>query len=233
MASPFDDGRVGLMVTDWSLTIPYANVPAYATDLFLPAHTTQLTGGMYDSVKALAGQRGTKVQWWWDGTHTSDGPSLAQAINVKLAAIPQHSGGVEVDLESGDDGVLGVLIGSFYAMFRSLRPTRALALNVVPLKGQFLPLAAMALDPNVHVRVQTYYGGEMRPADPDECEDDIVNRGFPRERYSICYSAKARRLKDDSIFCDLPVFSDHGAYVRKLRKGQIFSLNLMREAGLL
>jgi hypothetical protein len=233
MASPFDDGRVGLMVTDWSLTIPYANVPAYATDLFLPAHTVQLTGGMYDSVKGLAGQRGTKVQWWWDGTHGQSGTAVADAIHASLTAIPQHTGGVEVDLEAGDDVVLKKLLGDFYLRFRALRPTRALALNVVPLKGQFLPLSAMAFDPNVHVRVQTYYGGEMRPADPAECEADIVDRGFPRERYSICYSAKARRQKDDSIFCDLPVFSDGGAYVRKLRKGQIFSLNLMREAGLL
>jgi hypothetical protein len=220
------------MVTDWSLTIPYANVPAYATDLFLPAHTTQLTSGMYDSVKGLAGQRGTKVQWWWDGTHGVTGPALADAIDVKLKAIPQHTGGVEVDLEAGDDVTLANLLSSFYGRFRAVRPTRALALNVVPLKGQFLTLA-MALDPNVHVRVQTYYGSELRPADPSECESDIVDRGFPRERYSICYSAKARRQKDDSIFCDLPVFSDGGAYVRKLRKGQIFSLNLMREAGLL
>jgi len=230
MSTPFDDGRVGIMVSDWSLTIPYANIPAWATDVFLPAHTAELTSAKYDKVKADAGLRGTKVQWWWDGTHTLDGTALADAIHAKLTAIPKHSGGVEVDLEAANDGPLGTLIHQFYARFRVLRPTRALAINVVPLKGYVMPLADMALDANCHVRVQTYYGVEMRPADPDECERDIVERGFPRERYSICYSAKARRLKDDSIFCDLPVFTDKGVYVRKLRKGQIFNLNLMREA---
>jgi hypothetical protein len=241
VSSPFDDGRVGLMVTDWKLTIPYANVPAYATDVFIPAHDAprsdgtlvKLTPALYDKVKSDAAIRGTKVQWWWDGTHTLDGAALAETIHAKLAEIPEHTGGVEVDLEAANDGPLSILVSTFYLMFRKLRPTRALALNVVPLKGYVMPLVSMASDPNTHVRIQTYYGGEMRPADPAECEQDIVDRGFPRERYSICYSAKARRQIDDSIFCDLPVFSDHGAYARKLRKGQIFSLNLMREAQLL
>jgi hypothetical protein len=232
MSTPFDDGRVGIMVTDWSLTIPYANVPPWATDLFLPAHTPELTSAKYDEVKANAGLRQTKVQWWWDGTHTLNGTTLAEAIHAKLTAIPQHSGGVEVDLEAGNDGPLATLINDFYIRFRQLRPTRAVAINVVPLKGYVMPLTQMAQDPNTHVRVQTYYGSELRPADPDECQRDICDRGFPSSRYSICYSSKARRQIDNTIFCDLPVFADRGAYVRKLRKGQIFSLNLMREAGL-
>ena len=232
--TPFDDGRVGIMFTDLtSFTIPYASIPAWATDIFLPAHAPQLDSAKYDDIRTKAALRGTKVQLWWDGTHTTDGIVLANVIHAKLAAISQHSGGIEVDLEAGSDQQLAALISSFYQQFRRLRPTRALAINVVPLKGQFLPLVPMTADPNCHVRVQTYYGAECRPADPAECEDDIVSRGFPRERYSICYSAKPRRLKDDSIFCDLPVFTDHGAYTRRLRKGQIFSANLMREAGLI
>jgi hypothetical protein len=222
------------MFTDLSsFTIPYASVPAWATDIFLPAHDPKLTSAKYDEIKGNAAIRGTKVQLWWDATHTTDGNAVAEAIHAKLNEIPQHSGGVEVDLEAANDGPLSALISGFYTRFRQLRPTRALAINVVPLKGYVMPLASMAQDIFCHVRVQTYYGAECRPADPDECEDDIVNRGFPRERYSICYSAKPRRLKDDTIFCDLPVFTDGGAYVRRLRKGQIFSGNLMREAGLI
>lgn len=238
--TPFDDGRVGIMFTGLtSFTIPYANIPTWATDIFLPAHDLLLTPAKYDDIKAKAAIRGTKVQWWWDATHGLSGTQYAEAIHRKLSlpqaegGIPQHSGGVEVDLEAGDDGTLAALISDFYTRFRQLRPTRALAINVVPLKGYVMPLEAMALDIFCHVRVQTYYGAEMRPADPDECEDDIVNRGFPRDRYSICYSAKPRRQKDDSVFCDLPVFTDKGVYVRRLRKGVIFSANLMREGGLL
>jgi hypothetical protein len=234
LSTPFDDGRVGIMFTDLSsFTIPYANVPAWATDIFLPAHDPKLTSAKYNEIKNNAAIRGTKTQLWWDATHTTDGASVAEAVHAKLNEIPQHSGGVEVDLEAANDGPLSTLISGFYTRFRQLRPTRALAINVVPLKGYVMPLQAMAQDIFCHVRVQTYYGAELRPADPDECEDDIVNRGFPRERYSICYSAKPRRLKDDTIFCDLPVFTDHGAYTRRLRKGQIFSANLMREGGLL
>ncbi len=232
MASPFDDGRTSILVTDWSLTIPYRDVPTWATDVALPAHDPKTTSAKYNEVRDNAAIRGTKTQLWYDATHGNTGAAYALAVHAALLAIPQHTGGVEVDLETGSDGALLNLVREFYAAFRIVRPTRALGINLIPLKG-FTLTPMMAADPFCHVRVQSFYGAECRPADPDECKRDILDHGFPAERFSYCYSAKARRLKDDSIFCDLPVFSDHGAYVRRLRKGSILSLNLMREAGLL
>jgi hypothetical protein len=233
MATPFDDGRVGIMFTDLhSFTIPWASIPAWASDAFLPMHSPLLTPEKMQKAREDGAIRGTRVQLWYDATHTLDGPFVAAEVSGGLTAL-KHSGGVEVDLEAGDDNQLGNLISGFYTRFRELRPTRALAINVVPLKGYVMPIERMAADPNCFIRVQTYYGAECRPADPDECERDICERGFPRQRYSIMYSAKPRRLIDNTIFNDLPVFTDRGVYVRKLRKGSIFSGNLMREGGLL
>jgi len=235
MATPFDDGRVCIIVSDWSLTIPYRDIPTWATDVAIPAHDPMTTSAKYNEVRDNAAQRGTKTQLWYDGTHGQTGADLAVAIDVALRAIPQHGGGVEVDIENASDGVLLTVVQDWYTRQRQLRPTRALGLNLAPLKG-FVLTPAMAADPFFHVRVQPYYGAEMRPAAPDECKRDICGPNgsrFPEDRFSFCYSAKARKLSDGTVFCDLPVFADHAQYVRRLRKGSVFSLNLMREAGLL
>jgi hypothetical protein len=234
----FSDGRLGLWHTSpTGMNLDYAKAKDWGvTDIFLPANEATLA--MMDEIrsKPSADGKNFRAQVYLDGTHGETGKQL---VEQALAAIRTFKPGVlEVNFESGDDNKIGVAVREFLTTFRD--PSAALwrrrfplCIDVVPLKGYVLPFDLMNNDPDTYGRIQPYYGAEMRPADPVECLEDWLGRGFPRERLSFIYSAKARRQIDNTIFCDLPVFSDRGEYVRRLRRGAIFNANLMREAGLL
>jgi hypothetical protein len=232
--TPFDDNRTVLIVSDYSLTIPWVNIPPYFTDVALPAHDPKTTKAVYDQAVADGKIRGTRVQLWYDATHGEAGNLVAQKIS-RVIADTGHNGGVEVNFENGNDGELANELGAFYPAFRAIRPTRPVGINLAPFKAYVFPIAAAKGDPFCHVRVQNFYGNEMRQADSDELKRDFCDapRSWPEERFSFCYSAKAHTYADGHVECDLPVFADAGAYVRRLRKGSVFNLNLMREAQLL
>jgi hypothetical protein len=142
----------------------------------------------------------------------------------------------ECDFEGPVDRTIGEAVSAVLIEFRNgvtWRMAFPLCINVTPMKGYVLPIKQMADDPFCYIRVQRYYGGEMRPAEPTLCREDIVGRGFPAERFSFMESAKPRRLIDGTVFNDLPIFSDGGVRVRNLSGGAIYNANLLREAGLI
>lgn len=241
MANAFSPGRVSVWHTDLT-----SFLPAYdgykklgCTDIFLNAAqaTVQAMRDIRETApgkpRLSADGKPFRAHVYVDGTHGETGGQLG--INTFEAVTKLKPGVAEIDFESGDDSKIGLAVDGLLKLFRGYGTWAInfpLCINVVPLKGYVLPIVLMAADPNCYVRVQRYYGAEMRPAEPTLCREDIVGRGFPAERFSFMESAKPRRLVDGSLFIDLPVFSDKGEIVRTLSGGAIYNSNLLREAGL-
>jgi hypothetical protein len=236
MANAFSDGRISLWHTSpQSFNLDYVKVKGWGvTDIFLPADVATPAKMTEIKSKVSADGKNFRAQLYVDGTHGQKGSDLAAFTLERITAL--KPGVVEVDFEGGDDNAIGTAIRAFLTAFRFGDPWRfafPVCINVVPFKAYVLPLDLMNPDPNCFGRIQTYYGGECRPADPDECRWDWTHRGFPEERLTFMYSAKSRRQIDNILFCDLPIFSDGGVYVRKLRRGAIYNANLLREGGLI
>lgn len=238
MANAFSPGRVSIWHTSLKSFLP--NYTAYkdlgGTDIFPDLDDPLLTTTVMSDIATQTSADGKKFRAQgykvWRGENGAD---FATSLLTKITKF--RPGVSELDFEGGlSDAALGQAVGLFLAQFRNpgvpWRMAYPLCINVVPMKGYVLPIAQMAADPNCYVRVQRYYGGEMRPAEPTLCFQDIVGRGFPAERFSFMESAKPRRLNDGSLFVDLPVFSDGGVKVRNLSGGAIFDSNLLRQAGL-
>jgi hypothetical protein len=238
MPNAFSVGRLGIWHTSLtSFNPPYVKYKEWGfTDIFFDADDPLLTLAKMDEARGKPSADGKNFRAHiYKVWRREKGSAFAKTL---LTQIPKFKPGVaELDFEGPDDNEIGVAVADFLAWFRDesapvWQHAFPLCINVVPLKGYVLPIARMRDDPNTYGRIQPYYAGEMRPADPMECLEDWLDRGFPRERLSFIYSAKPRRQNDGSIFEDMPVFTDHGVYVRKLRRGAVYNANLMREGGL-
>lgn len=235
MANAFSPGRVSLWHTNpTGLNLDYTKAKDLGvTDVMIPAHLA--TKAKMDEVRAkpAADGKNMRAQLSVDGTHGQKGDELASFTLERITAL--KPGVVEVNVEGPEDNAIGVCIQLFHQTFRAAGDWQArfpVCFNIVPMKGYVLPVLDLAENENTYVRVQRFYGAEMRPAEPTLCREDVAGRGFPAERFSFMESAKARRQIDGSLFIDLPVFSDGGVRVRNLSGGAIFNANLLREAGL-
>lgn len=237
MANAFSVGRLGIWHTTLaSFNPPYAKYKEWGfTDIFFDADDPLLTLAKMDEARGKPSADGKNFRAHiYKVWRRQEGADFADALLTQIGKF--KPGVAELDFEGPDDNEIGVAVNEFLIEFRrgqAWQMNFPLCVNVVPFKGYVLPMTRMTTDPYCYGRIQPYYAGQMRPADPMECLEDWLDRGFPRERLSFIYSAKPRRQIDGSIFEDLPVFTDNGVYVRKLRRGAVYNANLMREAGLI
>lgn len=235
----FSPGRVSI----WHTSLKSFN-PAYdamaklgGTDCFFDVADPLLTAFKMSEAKIKTSGDGRPWRPQVYKVWRTGGSGQQFALDLVEDITKFRPGVAELDFEGPSDNEIGVAVTGFLTMFRggqtNWRLAFPLCINVVPMKGYVLPIAQMAADPFCYVRVQRYYGGEMRPAEPTLCREDIVGRGFPAERFSFMESAKPRRLSDGTVFNDLPIFSDKGEKVRNLSGGAIYNANLLREGGLI
>jgi hypothetical protein len=116
----------------------------------------------------------------------------------------------------------------------SRRPTFVYALNIVGRKGYLLDrvllnaestlLKQLSLDPRAYIRVQITQGNMEGEDDPRLLEDDVVDRGFPKERFSFSYPAKTQWGT-----CGLPGFFKGRPRPPIIKRGDIYNSDLLRD----
>lgn len=81
-------------------------------------------------------------------------------------------------------------IAAFLAEWRSLRPNRVTGWTLEPLQGGWMTpgFIESVWQAKVTVYPQAYFDN-MNPVDPDLCRADVIERGLPGGRVSVCYSA--------------------------------------------
>ncbi len=241
MAGPhvFEDGRVGLMVTDpapGSLADKLADrlpkIRAFAggmvTDCFLPRSASSSDLG-----RVRAADMGAHL---WAAV---DELSAAQYAARTLADIERAKpGAVELNIELETDAALEPYMRAVVTAIRRKLPSRRLRLNIAPYKGAFLPLDLLAGDPNLYACEQTYYGDLSRVSE-GEALLDLLEAGVLMRKASLCYGAAAlaggRLLVAQERVVGLGTLWtwSTGALVRGLRRGIIFSDDLLTDVGLL
>jgi hypothetical protein len=182
---------------------------------------------------------GFKPQIYIDGTHTTDGLATAKRASGAITRL-SHSGAVQINVEGPNDDTLAKTFFDVVVGFRALRPTFVLALNIVGRKGYLLDrqqpqpdgstrsvLDLIANDQYTYIRVQITQGNMEGEDDPRLLEDDVVDRGFPKQRFSFTYPAKTQWGT-----CGLPGFFQRKPRAPIAKRGDIFNANLLRELGL-
>lgn len=238
----FDDGRVGLWVNSAANFTPQrlSNAAAFAdgmfTDIFLP-RTAPLS--LFDTVRKTYRPNGTmlKAQMWTD-PHDLDVATFAEQTFQDIVA--KKPGVVELDIEpngSNRTEAAGKYASYMTATVTYLRGKASwmqnfpLGLNIPPYKAEFLPRAFFQSDPFLYAREQVYYG-DMSRVSEGEALGDLLGAGVPETKASLCYGVVAPD-KDGVRRLTLPTVFYQGKPVRKLRRGLVFTDDLMAEQGLI
>lgn len=205
------------------------------TDVFLP-HTAQVVA--FDRVRAQSRPDGTKLkaQMWID-PHELSAADLADTVYQDI--IDKKPGVVELDVEPNStnrteaDGKYAQYMADLIPLLRVKArwmehfPFR---LNVPPNKAHHLP-NAVTTDPYLYASVQAYYGDMSRVSEA-EALTELLERGVPLARAAITYGVIAPD-KDGVRRLTLPTIFYQGRVVRKLRRGLVFTDDLLADQGLI
>lgn len=228
----FQDGRVGLWVND-PANGRSASIAALwggmFTDIFLPASASRLS---YDIVRRTKRADGALMKAQMYAIPRS-GEAPAQFVARVSAAITDNSPGVvELDIEV-PDVALGQYLRDTVTLFRMLRKTFIMRLNLAPFKIGFLPMDLVKNDPNLYVASQAYYG-DMSRVDELDLRDDALAAGVPANKFQICYGAAGPTHLNGTRGITLPNVLYRGQFSgRNLRGGLVFDDDLLAEMGLL
>ena len=182
------------------------------TDVFLPE---SVTTAQKDQVKAAGYSQALYA--------TANGRSAASLVATALST---HAGrgALELNIELPFDDQLSPYITEAVARVRLVRPNLALRINVAPFKGYRLPVSLFVDDPKLYVIAQAYYGNMDGRLSEADVLLDLLEYGIPPAKASIMYGAMAGQPRR---------FSLPDVTYRHLRRGSIYSDDLMMNAGLL
>lgn len=227
MANRVFDDRLGLIV------INPANLPGRVAaiaalgvrDVFLPRGV--LTEGVWrettPSDVAVVKGAGLFAHLWVQPA----GRTPAQAVADTDADIRRlGTGATCFNWEFGSDLELQRHARETYVLFRRKRRAHRLQFNVAPWKGQFLPIDLLAPDDNAFACAQAYEGNMDELLSADDVVWDLRAWGMPEQRATCCYAAACRVRGSNTRQRVLPS-------MWKRHRGQIFSDDLLADAGLL
>lgn len=189
------------------------------TDIYLPESATRAdrdrvrAEGFFSNVWTTPNSRGAL-------TYAAD----------SLAALSRISGGaLELNIEVSD---LVPYTRQVVASIRKVKPNLRLRINVPPLKGGLLKAMAdvFVADPHLYVIAQVYYGNMDGRASEADVLLDLLDAGIPAAKCSVMYGACS---EDPLTAAAGRVASLPAMTVRRLRRGSIYSDDLMVDAGLL
>ena len=175
------------------------------TDIFLPPEATinhrkqVLAAGFFQHMYDVAHGR-TPIQF------------ADQALNRHAN---QKAGALELDFEGsgiGGDRNLASYIRQTMARVRSKKRNLPVRVNVVPYKGQFLPLNVINDDPNTFLCVQAYLGNMDAPVAADDARWDAVAWGVKPEKVTIMHPVMCSQRPGLPRQVTLPQVRNRGAF---------------------
>jgi hypothetical protein len=142
-------------------------------------------------------------------------------------------GALELNIEVAD---LVPYTRQVVAKIRKTKPNLRLRINVQPLKGGLLKAMAdvFAVDPHLYVIAQCYYGNMDGRASEADVLLDLLDAGIPAAKCSVMYGA----ANYDPFGVPVPDISQRmptlpAMMIRRLRRGSVYSDDLMAEVGLI
>jgi len=172
----------------------------------------------------------------------TDGLTAQEYANRTLLDIQRlKPGACELNIELPSDPPLKGYIRTVVKAIRTVRPNYRLRVNVAPFKGFAMPADLLAADPHLYAGEQSYYGDMSRVAESDALYD-LLSWGVPLAKATVCYGAAALVPRPDT---PLPATGvrvvglgsiwtwSNGAQVGALKRGVVFSDDLMADMGLL
>ena len=99
----------------------------------------------------------------------------------------QGTGALELNFEGGaiSDSGMAAYIKATIAQVRKTNPNLPVRINVVPFKGQFLPVSLINTDPQLFVIAQAYGGNMEILYAADEVKRDLTAWGILEEKVSV------------------------------------------------
>jgi hypothetical protein len=135
-------------------------------------------------------------------------------------------GAVELNVELPNDPPLTAYIREVVERIRARRPSLRLRVNVAPWKAFALPIDLLRSDGVLYACEQNYEGNMDNLLSPADVLYDLQAWGVPSSKATVCYAAACQVLGSSSRLRTLPDLA-------RLRRGVIFSDDLMADAGLL
>ena len=192
------------------------------TDIYLPESATRADR---DRVRA----EGLFCNMWT----TPAGRTAAKYGLDSVAALGRIGGGA-LELNIEEENLVPYIRGAVTAV-RSQKPNLRLRINVQPLKGGLLKDMAymfkFTTDPQLYVIAQCYFGAMDGRASEADVLLDLLDAGIPAAKCSVMYGAANYDPFDPTSSArwrTLPAMP-----IRRLRRGSIYSDDLLFEAGYL
>lgn len=126
----------------------------------------------------------------------------------------QGTGALEFDIEGSavNDANMSSYIKGVIAAVRKNHPNLPFRINVVPYKGQFLPVEVINDDPKVFLVVQSY-GGNMDILFPaDEVKQEVVYYGMNPDKVSVMHAVMCAPKPGMPRQVTVPAVRDKGAF---------------------
>jgi hypothetical protein len=174
------------------------------TDIFLPpectnAHRQQVIAlGFFQHVYDVAHGR-TPIQFADD--------ALARHTAQKAGALELNFEGSAIT----DVGMASYITATIKRV-RAKKPNLAVRINVVPYKGQFLPVALINEDPNLFLCVQAYFGNMEGLAAPDDVIWNAVAYGVRPEKVTAMHAVMCAQRPGGKRQVTLPQVRNRGAF---------------------
>ena len=141
-------------------------------------------------------------------------------IEFADAALARHkaqgTGALELNFEGGPitDAGMAAYVTATIKRVRARKPNRAVRINVVPFKGQFLPVDLINDDAQLFVCAQAYGGNMDILYAADEVKDDLTDHGILPQKVNVMHAVMCDTTDDfwDDRQVTLPVVRDKGAF---------------------
>lgn len=187
-------------------------------DVFLPRDATPA-----DVARVKAGGCFAHVWAARDGLNASDYANRFLLDNQRLAF-----GGADLNIEGVADAQLGSYIREVVTLIRAQLRHKRLRLNIAPWKGFALPGDLLVSDGALYACEQNYLGNMDELLSPADVLRDMERGalGLTPDKLTVCYAAACRVRGSTERLRTLPDLS-------RMRRGVVFTDDLMAEAGLL
>lgn len=220
----FGDNRLGLwVISPTNLQDRLPKIRAFCagaiTDVFVPWNA------LPQHREAIVASGAFCSMWTTPG---NTGP--IRFAEESLAAFDRvKPGALELNIEKPDDRMRD-FVRDCVGHIRKSKPKLRLRVNIAPFKAQFLPVYLFKTDPNLYLIEQAYFGNMDGRASESDVLMDMLGAGVPMDKCSVMYGAAN---VDPLTTSTVRVPSLPAMTIRRLRRGSIFSDDLMADVGLL